>query len=229
MRHLIKIPFKRITGGVLLLSFIAFAEEKSCNFSLDLNENIEHLLDWCERHHIPEAECEDLMDSASTLSASDFRTKLYNFHTNPPPIPKDETLNSLTKQDWTQIPSKPMVAFQKLTELSTISSGGFAKVIHFEKQAGTFFNTLKSAEIKSAFQIIEQMKTSATRAEFENFLKKKHSEILEGTSGNKYCNGTHVVSVRLSQGSRMCFQYIQEDSTSIKILCIGQGRHCYEH
>jgi hypothetical protein len=75
---------------------------------------------------------------------------------------------------------------------------------------------------------VEKMKTSSSVDQFKQFIKSKGGETLNGID-NKACSGRKVYSVRLSQGARMCFQFDPDDSSSLKILCMGSGNHCYQH
>jgi hypothetical protein len=230
----------RSTNYLILICFISinfnsnlYGSEKSCALATDFESNLEHLIDWCEKYRIPETQCDELLDSASKLSASDFRNQLYQYQlsidrkTSEGPV--KTAVKATLEADWSDIPKLSKDAFIKLMELTQLPGSGFVKAIEFKTPAKKYFNTLNAAETKTAFEIFEKIKNTKTKAELELYLSKKGGKYRVETSNSKNCTGKNVYSVRLSQGARMCFQYEMEDSSTIKILCIGQGRNCYDH
>lgn len=220
----------------LALTFLFFcqslfaADGESCDLSGDFDKNFFHLIEWCEKHNIPQEECDAHIDSANTLSEAAFKSRLYNLKNKPVSTKLHDISPSISKQDWSEIPTKHSEAFKKLKDLSSIEMSGFTKQIEFGKQAKEYFTSLNAAEIKNLFEIIEKMKTSSTKVELDNFLMiKKRESLSRADSSRKNCKGDNVFSVRLSTQARMCYQLVNAESTSIKILCIGIGRQCYEH
>jgi hypothetical protein len=223
-----KIQFKVIIFIFFLFNQLSFvlAGEKGCNLSSAFDANLEHLLDWCARNHVPESKCDGLLDAAAELSAVDFRSKLYQIINAPKGNLTTKVVDSVASTKWQEIPKDPTKAFQKLTELVKVDDVGFAKNVKFGHNADRYFSALKSTEVKHVFEIIEKMKTMRSKSEFDLYLKNKGGEYLV-SSTNKACSGKNVYAVRLSEGARMCFEYNLKESSSIKILCIG--KRCYDH
>lgn len=214
---------------LILFSVVADATPNQCHIGPEFDRNLDYLLDWCEKHHKPEAECTELLELAAELPEKDFRSKLYELqHSGPKSKGFASTDKNLNEVNWKDIPHEPTAAYKRLVELSEIEGKGFSKKIEITDTVTKNFETLKPAEVTRLYEVLEKMKTSPTRREFDNFLKGKRSEYLK-SEDNKACSGKDVIALRLSLRARMCFQFDPDDTSNIKILCVGPGRHCYEH
>lgn len=221
------------------------APAKTCNLHGDFDKNLNVLSKWCSKNKIPNQQCDSFLDVAAARSSKEFEALLKT-----QPVPSAPSLSrpatgSETKTSsappstspspslWSSadIPKKPKEAYQHLLELNRASSGTGLKTVEFTKKAGDYFETLKPAEVKHVYEIVEKMKTSRTTSDLSQFLKSKNGEWLkDNKKTRRHCPGTRVYAVRLSQGSRMCFEFDpHSESSAIKILCIGAGRSCYEH
>lgn len=216
----------------LLISSLVVASNDTCNVSPHFEQNLDRLLLLCEKLHVNVEDCDSLLDAVEVDDASTFKAKLYAFEQNH----QKHGQGNFTKTNpnapafdlpnWKDVPTNPKKAYKQLTEFSEVPHGGFSDKIQFSSKVD--MDSLNHSEIKNAYEIIEKMKSSKSRLELENYLNTKSKEVLKG-SGNKACSGENVFSVRLSQGARLCFQYLPDSPNSIKILCMGHGRVCYEH
>jgi hypothetical protein len=211
----------------LLLSLSARADKTTCKTSRVSIANLSELLSWCEKHQVPDGMCNELLEDTEKLSALDFKKKLSHSE-NDLTAKNKRQLRDLqaSNSDWHDIPVNPNMAFLKLNRLTESANGnGFVRKINFGLRAEKHFDSLNASEIKNAYEVVNKMKSSANRFELESFLKAKGLESIGKNS--KHCSGTKVMSIRLSHGARMCFQYGEDNA--ISILCIGAGSTCYRH
>lgn len=160
------------------------AGENGCKLSSAFDANLEHLLDWCARNHVPESKCDGLLDAAAELSAADFRSKLYQIINSPKENLAVKVVDSVVNANWKDIPKDPTKAFQRLTELVKVEDVGFAKNVKFGHNADKYFSALKQAEVKHVYEIIEKMKTMISKSEFDLYLKNKGGEFLVSSTNN---------------------------------------------
>lgn len=219
-------PLIAVIFSLLVMTSKAPASEATCSANKFFDANLAHLLEWCEKHKVPDDQCDHFLDAAGELSEHDFRKKLYDHnHAN---SSTDSTVGTSSNIDWHSIPKDRSEAFKKLTEISQTPSDGFARKIEFSHEARKHSQSLNESEMKHAFEVIEKMKTSANVDQFKQYLRSKGGETLNNRD-TKSCTGKNVYSVRLSLSARMCFQFDPDDSSSVRILCMGSGNRCYQH
>lgn len=203
---------------------VVFASKDACDLTDAATQNLSTLLTWCDRHHVSDDDCTELLDASTQLTPHEFAKKLVQKESDL----KAKSLNvqANTTEDITDaIPKKPKEAFLQLQNLANSNDNAFFKTIDFHKNAQKHFDTLTNAEIRNVYEIVDKIKTSPNRTELIKALQSKAIESL-GNKETKLCRRPNVMAVRLSRGARMCFQI--EDG-HINILCIGQGEICYNH
>ncbi len=212
-----------------------FAGEETCDKINDQGlDKLELILEKCKSHNISDDDCMNLFSELEHLDTKDIDAHfaksvgLSSPPENPKPPTHSQTQSSSNQIDYDNLPRSPSKAFAILKKFAANVESAGKNEIKLHKKLDEPFETLKPAEIKNAFKLIDTMKKAGNKSELESLLKDHKLEHL-GETKNFRCAGSGVISVHVSQGARMCFRYESINPLVISILCIGFGRVCYDH